>query len=298
MTAMTTNGNGSRRAELAAFLRSRRERISPAQVGLPPGLRRRTPGLRREEVALLSGVGVTWYTWLEQGRPIKASAAVLDAVARTLSLDPVERAHLYRLAEIPAVPAAASAGGAWLAGLEPEVQGILDQLAPLPACVLNGRYDVLAWNAPYAVLWQRTLSAPQGQRNVLWQAFLIPECCTPYARDREAELRDMVATFRALFGRHVREPEWTDLIGSLRAASAEFAAMWADQDVAMPTTRVKVFRHASAGDISLSVSSFDLSAAPENRMVIYTPADEDSRGRVDWLVAHPGAPPADHQHDP
>src|SRR6202044_3611546 len=99
MTAMTTNGNGSRRAELAAFLRSRRERISPEQVGLPPGLRRRTPGLRREEVAQLAGVGVTWYTWLEQGRPINASAQVLDAVARVLHLDAAGRWHLYWLAE-------------------------------------------------------------------------------------------------------------------------------------------------------------------------------------------------------
>jgi hypothetical protein len=288
---------GRRRPELAAFLRSRRERVTPGAAGLPPGPRRRTPGLRREEVALLSGVGVTWYTWLEQGRPIKASVQVLDAVARTLGLDPVERAHLYRLAEIPAAPAVAPSGDSWLASLEPDVQGILDQLAPLPACVLNGRYDVLAWNAPYAVLWRRTLSAPPGQRNVLWQSFLIPECCTPYARDRDTELRDMVATFRAVFGRHVGEPEWTDLIGRLCTASEEFAAMWAAQDVAMPSTRVKVFRHASAGDISLSVSSLDLSAAPENRMVIYTPADEHSRGRVEWLLAHPGAPPADHQHD-
>jgi hypothetical protein len=99
---------------------------------------------------------------------------VLDAVARTLGLDPVERAHLYRLAEIPAAAPAPAVGEPWLASLEPDMRGILDQLAPLPACVLNARYDVLAWNAPYAVLWRRTLSAPPGQRNVLWQSFLIP----------------------------------------------------------------------------------------------------------------------------
>src|SRR5512138_1463827 len=90
-----------RRAELAAFLRSRRERITPADAGLPPGPRRRTPGLRREEVAQLAGVGVTWYTWLEQGRPINASVQVLDAIARTLRLDPAEREHLYRLGDVP-----------------------------------------------------------------------------------------------------------------------------------------------------------------------------------------------------
>src|SRR3954469_3641279 len=98
----------ARRDELASFLRTRRERVTPADVGMPPGLRRRTPGLRREEVAQLAGVGVTWYTWLEQGRPINASVQVLDAVARTLRLDATERQHLYRLAGVPSVPEAAA----------------------------------------------------------------------------------------------------------------------------------------------------------------------------------------------
>ncbi len=109
MTVAIPNALGTRRAELAAFLRSRRERITPEDVGLAPGIRRRTAGLRREEVAMLAGVGVTWYTWLEQGRPIKASTQVLDAVARTLKLDQPEREHLYRLAEVPEATAAASA---------------------------------------------------------------------------------------------------------------------------------------------------------------------------------------------
>src|SRR6201987_3067237 len=108
MDTVTTAHVHHRRAELAAFLRSRRERISPEQAGLPPGLRRRTPGLRREEVAQLAGVGVTWYTWLEQGRPINASVQVLSAVAQTLSLDQAEREHLYRLAAGPAAAAVAA----------------------------------------------------------------------------------------------------------------------------------------------------------------------------------------------
>ena len=284
-----------RRSELAAFLRSRRERITPDEAGLPPGPRRRAPGLRREEVALLSGVGVTWYTWLEQGRPINASVQILDAVAQTLCLNPAERAHLYRLAEVPAVPVPAP-DQPEADGLEPDIQGILDRLAPFPACVLNSRYDVLAWNTPYAVLWRRTLAAPEGERNVLWQAFLIPECCSPYASDREAELKDMAARFRAASGRHVGDPDWADLIGRLSVASDEFAAMWAAHDVGTPTTRVKVFRHASAGNIALSVTGFDLSAAPETHMMVYTPTDKESRKRVGWLLAHPDAPPADHRH--
>jgi transcriptional regulator with XRE-family HTH domain len=277
------------RGELAAFLRARRARISPAAAGLPPGLRRRTPGLRREEVALLSGVGVTWYTWLEQGRPINASVQILDAVARTLHLDPTERAHLYRLAEIPTVPAPEPADD-----LGPDEQEILDALAPLPACVLTPRYDVLAWNAPYSLLWRRTLAAPAGERNVLWQSFMIPECCSPFATGRTEELRQMVATFREAYGRRLGDPDWEELIRRLAAASAEFAAMWAAHDVAQPSTRVKVYRHAGAGDIALIVTGFDLAANPDLRMVVYTPADTESRNRVDWLLAHPDTPPADH----
>src|ERR671937_2628709 len=120
MTATMPNNHVVRRRALAEFLRSRRERITPEQVGLPPGVRRRTPGLRREEVAQLAGVGVTWYTWLEQGRPINASVQVLDAIARTLRLDRTEREHLYRLAEVPAVTEPLGEC------LEPEVQAVLD----------------------------------------------------------------------------------------------------------------------------------------------------------------------------
>src|SRR5579863_5754258 len=148
-----------RRSELAAFLRSRRERITPEDVGLPGGYRRRTAGLRREEVAQLAGVGVTWYTWLEQGRPIRASVQVLDAVARTLRLDSVERQHLFRLAEIPD----AAADGAANQLLPAEVRAVLDQLVPMPANVVTERFDILAWNAAYAVLFPPSAdTAPAG----------------------------------------------------------------------------------------------------------------------------------------
>src|SRR5262245_15206489 len=138
--SVATSVGGTRRAELGAFLRSRRERITPEDAGLPPGTRRRTAGLRREEVALLAGVGVTWYTWLEQGRPINASTQVLDAVARTLRLDQPEREHLYRLADIPV---AGQPPGA-CEPLAPEIQQILDGLTTLPASVVNERFDLLA----------------------------------------------------------------------------------------------------------------------------------------------------------
>ena len=195
MTTVTTTANGSRRAELAAFLRSRRERITPEQAGLAPGLRRRTPGLRREEVAQLAGVGVTWYTWLEQGRPINASAQVLGAVAQTLRLDQAERQHLYRLADVADAAATAGAAGSACEQVPADVQGIMDSLVPLPACVMNERYDLLGWNEAYAVLWPGVVGARPGERNILWLNFTLPDCCHPYVT-RHEQLARLVAQFR------------------------------------------------------------------------------------------------------
>ena len=276
----------TRRSELAAFLRSRRARVRPEQVGLPTGPRRRTPGLRREEVALLSAVGPTWYTWLEQGRPINPSPQVLDAIARTLRLDPTETAHLHRLATDEAEPVPADTP-------EPQVQGVLDALAPLPAAVLDTRWTVLAWNAPYGVLWRRTVTAPPDERNVLWQCFTIPACCSPFAVDRDAELRHLVATLRAEYR---DDPAWAGLVHRLSAASAEFAALWAAHDVDARVTRIKHYRHAGAGDIALTVTGLDLPATPGLRVLVYSPADATARNRLDWLLAHPTAPVSEHRH--
>jgi transcriptional regulator with XRE-family HTH domain len=278
-----------RRPELAAFLRSRRERITPADVGMPGGLRRRTPGLRREEVAQLAGVGITWYTWLEQGRPINVSLQVLEAIARTLRLDQTEREHLLRLAGVPSVTVPAAHDR-----LEPQVQSVLDGIADMPAAVLNSRYDVLAWNSTYAAMWP-LIKEEESRRNLLWSAFVTPGCCSAFV-NRDRELPQMVGTFRASFGRHLGEPAWTDLIQSLSAASPEFAEMWAAHDVAVPTTRVKVFRHAAVGEVRVSVVNFAVVATPETRMAVYTTVDQESRERLDWLIEHPDAPAVDHAH--
>ncbi|MCO5969466.1 helix-turn-helix transcriptional regulator [Actinoallomurus soli] len=288
---MTVTTPSRRRTELAAFLRSRRERITPADVGIPAGLRRRTPGLRREEVAQLAGVGVTWYTWLEQGRPINVSVQVLDAIARTLRLDRTEREHLYHLADVPAMP-----GPPVHDRLEPEVQAVLDGLVPLPAAVMSSRYDVLAWNTAYSAIWPAVLRASEAHpRNLLWRMFVTPECCSQML-NKDTELPQMVAMFRAAFARHLGEPSWTGLVERLSAASPEFAEMWAAQDVAVPSTRVKHFRHAAVGEIRMSVVNFAVTATPETRMAVYTPVDEKTRERIQWLIDHPSAPAVDHVH--
>ena len=221
------SGKTERRNELAAFLRSRRERITPEDVGLPGGHRRRTAGLRREEVAQLAGVGVTWYTWLEQGRPIRASVQVLEAVARTLRLDTVERQHLFRLAEVPDTATLADGGPR----LRPQIQAILDGLNPMPASVVTERFDILAWNAAYAVLIPRTAEDPPAKRNTLLYCFTRSECCSAI-ENRADQRAAMVAQLRAAYGHHVGDPAWTGFIRRMEAASPEFAAMWATQDVA------------------------------------------------------------------
>ncbi|MFF3604553.1 helix-turn-helix transcriptional regulator [Streptomyces sp. NPDC002463] len=272
-----------RRPELAAFLRSRRARVSPEDVGMPPGLRRRTPGLRREEVAQLSGVGVTWYTWLEQGRPINASAQVLDAVARTLRLDRPEREHLYHLAEVPYAPDRSAPD---IPEVSPELQGILDALDPLPAVLYNARYDVLATN----ILYERLLmqggqgldTGPFGIRNVLWALFSVPAPQCPVV-DRKRELPLMVAQLRGAYGRHVGEPDWEEFVRRLAEVSPEFARLWSSGDVVPPGTRVKTFRHGLLGEVRLTSVSLSVNGMPECRIVTYTPCDEESRQGIEFL---------------
>jgi hypothetical protein len=267
-----------RRPELAAFLRSRRARVTPADVGMPPGLRRRTPGLRREEVAQLSGVGVTWYTWLEQGRPINASPQVLDAVARTLRLDAPEREHLYRLAEVPYV--AAPEGLSRSVGAE--VQGIIDALDPLLAVVYTSRYDVLATNAAYRDLFLVPETVRIGAPNVLWTLFTVSENACPVVH-RERELPMMVATLRSSYGRHVGEAAWEDFIRALSRASPYFARLWASGAVAQPGPRVKTFRHEAVGELRMTSQSLSIDGMPESRIVVYTPEDERAREKVALL---------------
>ncbi|MGW7519057.1 helix-turn-helix transcriptional regulator [Streptomyces sp. NPDC054796] len=283
-------GQPGRRPQLAAFLRSRRARVTPGDVGMPPGLRRRTPGLRREEVAQLSGVGVTWYTWLEQGRPINASAQVLDAVARTLRLEQAEREHLYQLAGVPFLPAPGSGAGSGSGsvpsadGTDPEIQGIIDALDPLPAVIYNARCDVLATNPAYEDLFGEHVTR-DGRRNALWSLFTAPADRGPLVF-RESELPVMVATLRGAYGRHVGEPAWESFVRELSEASPEFARLWRSGDVAPPGPRVKTFRHRAVGEIRMTSVSLSVHGMPEARIVVYTPADAESRTRTATLRSH------------
>jgi transcriptional regulator with XRE-family HTH domain len=266
----------ARRGELSAFLKTRRARIAPGEVGLPAGARRRTPGLRREEVAQLAGVGVTWYTWLEQGRDINVSVQVLDAVARALALDPAERAHLYRLADVPTVPSAHPEEP-----IPEELQVILDHLLPLPGVLLTARYDVLAHNEGFAALCPLFLS---GERNVIRHVFLTPACCNPYAVGPEKITR-MVGFLRSAYARNLHDPEWTGFIEDLRGRSAQFAALWDRNDVAAPTARTRVIRNVATGDVDMVQTSMSLPSIPGAWVQIFTPAGDDAWTKLRALLA-------------
>ncbi|WP_326612318.1 helix-turn-helix transcriptional regulator [Streptomyces scopuliridis] len=269
-----------RRHELAGFLRSRRERIMPEQVGLDRGSRRRTPGLRREEVAQLSAVGVTWYTWLEQARAIQVSAQVLDALARALLLDPSERAHLFALAG-----ALDPAPGTPCPTITPSIRQMLERLEPFPACVQNSRYDILAYNRTYGVMMCDLDAVPPQDRNCLWLAFTNEDFRAALG-NREETTRIMAAKFRAAMAEHLSEPPWKTLLGRLRAASPEFREVWERHEVVAPVgDRTKRFVNVQVGQLNLEHTNLWLGPSAGPRLVSYVPVDDETRLRLEKLQA-------------
>jgi transcriptional regulator with XRE-family HTH domain len=266
-----------RRRELGAFVRSRRERIKPEQVGLHSIRRRRTPGLRREEVAQLAGVGVTWYTWLEQGRDINPSAQVLDAVARTLQFDTNEHAHLFTLAGLPTTTIANEC-----MALCPTVQPIIDQLEPFPAMVVNSRLDLLAYNRVYASFFESLESIPIEERNILWLVFTNPEMKAAIV-DREDTVGRLVAEYRGAMAEHLDDPAWKTLVDRLHRASPEFAAVWERHDVQGVESRTKRARHPTAGLLKLDYTNLWVGQQVGVRIVAFTPADERTGERLEAL---------------
>ncbi len=263
-----------RRRELAIFLRSRRERITPEQVGLPLAGRRRTPGLRREEVAQLAGVGVTWYTWLEQGRDINASDQVLHAISRTLRLDPHERAHLYRLAGAP-VPDNEKDCQV----ITPAMQLMMKKLEPYPVAVRNARCDLLGYNRGYTWLMGDVESIPYEDRNTLVQCLLNTEW-QKRMLDWDANIPRVIASFRAAMADHVAEPAWKQLVKRLKAESPLFAELWGHLDVNSEPIRTKRYLHPDVGVLRFNFTYLYFGRRSEITMSTYTPADEETAAKL------------------
>jgi transcriptional regulator with XRE-family HTH domain len=271
------NGTEVRRRELGAFLRNRRERIRPEQVGLVPLRRRRTPGLRREEVAQLAGVGVTWYTWLEQGRDIRPSVQVLDAIARTLQFDAHEYAHLFTLA---GAPSSAVADGC--AALCPTVQPLLDQLEPFPALALSARLDILAYNRVWASFHTTIETIPTEDRNILWLAFTDSDFRRVMV-DWDDVAGRIVAEYRAAMAEQLDDPTWKALVDRLHHASREFTAVWDRHDVLGVESQTKRALHPTAGLLSLDYTNLWVGQQVGTRIVAFTPADDVTRERLEEL---------------
>ena len=234
------------RTELKAFLRARRAALTPEAAGLPRGARRLTPGLRREEVASLAGVGITWYTWLEQGRAINVSAAALSRIARALQLSPVDEAYLFALAGVPhAEPQARRQ-----LVLPPALPGLLE-LYQAPAFVLDPVFDVLAYNRAADRLYD--FGAAQGPlaRNHLWNAFMNPARRRLYAPCFEPGVLNLLGIFRLNHAAHPDDPRFEALIDALAAASPEFVALWERQEVAPLRSWTAHFAHPDFGELRM-----------------------------------------------
>jgi transcriptional regulator with XRE-family HTH domain len=265
------------RRELAGFLRGRRERITPADVGLPAGPRRRTPGLRREEVALMAFISTEYYTRLEQARGPHPSREVLDGLARALRLSDAERDHLHHLAGASPGPSA---------GPSREVrQSILDLLRRLPqaaAIVLSATYEVIAWNDLAAALLEDFSALPRRERNLVRRAFLAPGDRPLYSRTGTEEFaRAAARQLRATAARYPDDPEVAALVGDLLSGSAEFARLWAAHDVRAEPTLRKTVDHPLIGPITVNCDVLDITDR-DQRVVIYTaepgsPAEEALR---------------------
>src|SRR5271166_5973721 len=271
---------------LGSYLRDRRTKLDPAALGFPPE-RRRTPGLRREEVAQRANISPTWYTWLEQGRGGAPSADVLDRIARGLMLTDVEREHLFLLG-LGRPPEARYRKND---GATPRLQRVLDALDPSPALIRNAKYDVVARNRAATVMLVDYGSLPPEQRNILRFIFLDPR--TRAAQyDWESVARFALGAFRVDAARAGAAAEAEPLVDELCRLSPEFRAMWGENDVRGPHGEaVKHIRHAVVGPLAFEYSAFAVDGRTDLTMVVYNPATPADADRINSLIeAGPAAP--------
>jgi transcriptional regulator with XRE-family HTH domain len=264
---------------LGAYLRNRRTKLDPASFGVSGG-RRRTAGLRREEVAQRAGISATWYTWLEQGRGGSPSADVLDRIAQALRLTDVEREHLF-LIGLGRPPGNRYRGSD---AITPRLQRLLDTLTCSPAIVRTATWDVVAWNRAAAVVLTDYGALPPDQRNVLRMMFRDSRVRAAQP-EWEPVARLVVAAFRIDAARAGADAEVAPLVEELCRSSAEFAAMWRDNDVQTHGDGVKHLRHPQVGLLALEYSSFAVDGRPDLSLIVYNPATSADRRLVESLLA-------------
>ena len=262
---------------LGSYLRDRRAKLDPAAFGFSG--RRRTPGLRREEVAQRANISATWYTWLEQGRGGAPSPDVLDRIAGGLMLTEPEREHLFMLGlgrppEVRYKPAE---------GVTPRLQRLLDSLEVSPALIKTATWEVVAWNQAAAVVLTDYSKVPLDQRNILRRLFLDPRV-REAQHDWQGLARFVVGAFRADAARAGAVSEVTQLVDELCRASPEFKALWRDNDVLVHGEGIKRLNHPTLGPIELEFSAFAVDGRPDLGMIVYNPVDSAVADRIRALV--------------
>ncbi|BAQ70274.1 helix-turn-helix domain-containing protein [Rhodovulum sulfidophilum] len=261
------------RHDLAEFLRRKRASVQPEDVGLPRTARRRTPGLRREEVATVAGIGLSWYTWLEQGRAISVSAHLLENVARALRMTPEERQHLYLLAQnrLPAAPAQS-----WCE-MPPLIRRLLDDLTERPAFVMNLRWDVIGWNAAGDGLFAFS-DYPAGSRNMLWMYF-ADDRLSRRVQDWPRQAPQIVASFRRDYAAGKDAPDMQALADHLQATSRTFRRLWHDHDVQGRCEGRRSFDMADRGPVAFDHTTLIVDQDRHLRLVYYAATERGEAGR-------------------
>ncbi|ELQ6214866.1 helix-turn-helix transcriptional regulator [Cronobacter dublinensis] len=263
---------------LGDFLRARRLGLDPASFGFLPG-RRRTPGLRREEVARLANISPTWYTWLEQGRGGAPSREVLNRIAAGLRLTSPEREHLFILAFGHPPESRVSPSDS----ITPQLQRMLESLT-IPAIIKTALWDVVAWNHPAAAVLKNYALLPPARRNILRLLFTDPEV-PEMQHDREGMARLIVNAFRADAARLGASEEIARLVEELSAQSADFARLWRNNDVAGHGEGLKTLHHPQIGTIALEFCTFSVEGRPDLTMMLFNPATDESRMKIARWIA-------------
>jgi len=277
--------NQTRLQALSDFLKARRAAISPASAGLPEGTRRRTPGLRREEVAQLAGVSSTWYTWLEQGRNIKVSSSVLDCIAAALQLTQDERKYLFALA-LETGPGANPLQLEDFSAISPPLQKILQELKVCPTLISDRRCGIVGWNEAAAHVFLNFAKLAPEERNMIRLLFVRKEF-QRLAVNWEQFVKDYLSIFRAYYGQYVEDRWYDRFIGEMKEEYPAFSELWEQSRVSSAPDVVLEFRHAKAGKMLFHLTSLQVHGSGELRCSIYTPAgDSNTELKLKQLMEH------------
>lgn len=260
------NNENHRYKELADFLKTRRAKVLPSQVGLSSATRRRTPGLRREEVAQLAGIGITWYTWLEQGRPIHVSTQVIESLSKVLLLDKHERIHLHLLANQPLPVELPGYQGT----VSPILQHVLDSLVLCPSLVTDQRWNVIAWNKAASLIFGDFSEMSVRERNIVWAMFTDHKYKQLFV-DWTLHAKGLLGRFRSTCGQYIEDSWLAQFIDDLNMQSTEFNLWWSFHEIQSNSEKYKQLNHPTAGILDFEVSNFDVSDNSGLKMIVHTP---------------------------